>query len=585
MIRRLLVANRGEIACRVLRTAQEMGIESAVVYSTADHNALPVRMADAAFAVGPPPSDQSYLNIEAILAAAREWRADAIHPGYGFLSENAGFARAVEDAGLIFVGPPAHVIADMGSKARARQLMQAANVPVIPGFQSPEGSTTDDGQLQQEATAIGYPVLIKAVAGGGGRGLRVVHREEQFMEALKAVRREASSAFGDASVLLEKYLTGARHIEVQVFADTQGQVIHLHERDCSVQRRHQKLIEEAPAPGLSEQLRQQMGDAAVQAARAIGYVGAGTVEFLMRDNEFWFMEMNTRLQVEHPVTEAVTGQDLVAWQLRIASGEPLPLTQQDVPLQGHAMEARLNAETPALDFLPSAGRLQSIRWPIGPGLRIDTGYMAGDTVSVHYDSLLAKLIVHAPQRNDVIRMMAEVLQQIRVEGTDTNATLLATLVQHPDFLSGSMPTTWLEEVLPALLRDTSAATAADRMSIREDVPAGPLRAWRNLTHNPFSRRYHLQEKPAPGHGRDATEAGPDRSNRIVAPLPGRIVSLQVAEGEAVTAGQTLLIMEAMKMEHTLTAPRAATIATLPCSEGELVAPDTVLLTFAEDINE
>lgn len=585
MIRRLLVANRGEIACRVLRTAQEMGIESAVVYSEADRHALPVRMADAAFPVGPPPSAQSYLDIDAILSAARQWQADAIHPGYGFLSENAAFARAVEDAGMIFVGPPAGVIADMGSKARARQLMESAGVPVVPGFQSRDEGETEDAQLQQEANAIGYPVLIKAVAGGGGRGLRVVRREADFAEALKAVRREALSGFGDAAVLLEKYLTGARHIEVQVFADAQGQVIHLHERDCSVQRRHQKLIEEAPAPGLSASLRQAMGDTAVRAARAIGYIGAGTVEFLQRGDEFWFMEMNTRLQVEHPVTEAITGQDLVAWQLRIASGEPLPLQQQDVPLQGHAMEVRLNAETPARDFLPCAGRLQSIRWPSAPGLRIDTGYMAGDTVSIHYDSLLAKLIVHASQRSEVLRVMTQVLQRLRIEGADTNAGLLAALLQHPDFIAGAPPTTWLEEVLPALLRDTSAVAAAEAVTLRSDVPAGPLRAWRNLAHNPSSRRYHLQERPAPGHGRDASQAGPDRSNRVIAPLPGRIVSLQVSEGDEVSAGQTLLVMEAMKMEHTLTAPRAATIATLQCNEGELVAPDAVLLTFLEETSE
>jgi len=332
MIRRLLIANRGEIACRILRTAQQSGIRCAVVCSEADRDALHVRMADAAFCIGPAPSEQSYLQTGAIIDAARQWSADAIHPGYGFLSENAAFARAVEDAGIIFVGPPAQAIADMGSKDRARQLMKDAGVPVVPGFQAGEGGVPDSAVLQQQATAIGYPVLIKAVAGGGGRGLRVVRRESEFADALQAVQREALASFGNAAVLLEKYLENARHVEVQVFADTQGQVIHLHERDCSIQRRHQKMIEEAPAPDLPAELRQALGQTAVRAARAIGYRGAGTVEFLLQDNQFWFMEMNTRLQVEHPVTEAITGQDLVAWQLQVASGEPLPLTQ-GMPLQ------------------------------------------------------------------------------------------------------------------------------------------------------------------------------------------------------------------------------------------------------------
>lgn len=581
MIQRLLIANRGEIACRILRTAQNQGIVCAVVHSEADHDALHVRMADAAFCVGPAPSRDSYLDIGSILDAARDWKADAIHPGYGFLSESAAFASATEEAGFIFVGPPAQAIADMGSKARARALMQQAGVPVVPGFQVDE-EVVDDAVFREQAGAIGYPVLIKAVAGGGGRGLRVVHAPAGFDAALAAVRREAAAAFGDSGILLEKYLDNARHVEVQVFADSLGNVIHLHERDCSIQRRHQKLIEEAPAPGLDDRLRNALGETAVQAAAAIHYRGAGTVEFLLQGEHFWFMEMNTRLQVEHPVTEMITGIDLVDWQLRIANGEPLPVRQDEVALQGHAIEARLNAEDPAADFLPSTGRLQQVHWPDAPGLRIDTGFMAGDRVSVHYDSLLAKLIVHARTRAEALRILASALDHTSIVGTKNNAGLLATLLRHPDFSHGAVPTTWLEQYLPELLEQTAERTPGTQTAPGSASGASPLRAWRNLVHNPYSRRYHLQEQSAPGHDSNAATAVGERSRHVVAPLPGRVITVHVSGGEQVEPGQALLVMEAMKMEHTLTASHAATVDTLLCREGELVAPDAILLTFIEE---
>ena len=400
MFSSVLIANRGEIACRVIRTARRLGLRSIAVYSEADAHALHVRMADEAHPIGPAPAAQSYLVADKIIAAAKAAGADCIHPGYGFLSENAGFAQACHDAGIVFVGPPPDAIRAMGLKDRAKALMEKAGVPVVPGY---HGDKQDAAFLKRKAYEIGYPVLIKAVAGGGGKGMRRVDRHADFDAALEAAQREAQGAFGDAHVLIEKYVNAPRHIELQVFADGHGNAIHLNERDCSLQRRHQKVIEEAPAPGMSVSLRARMGAAAVAAAKAVGYQGAGTVEFIadgaggLKDDGFWFMEMNTRLQVEHPVTEAVTGLDLVEWQFRVAAGERLPLKQDQVRLDGHAVEARLYAEDPERGFLPSTGRLVALSFPQGEGLRIDSGVEAGDTVTPFYDPMIAKVIAQAPR--------------------------------------------------------------------------------------------------------------------------------------------------------------------------------------------
>ncbi|HKO09841.1 MAG TPA: biotin carboxylase N-terminal domain-containing protein, partial [Alphaproteobacteria bacterium] len=392
MFTKILIANRGEIACRIIRTARRLGIKTVAVYSEADRHARHVALADTARLIGPAPARESYLKIEAILAAAAATGAEAIHPGYGFLSENAAFAEACEKAGFVFIGPPASAIRAMGSKSEAKRLMEKAGLPVVPGY---HGADQGLARLRAAAERIGFPVLIKASAGGGGKGMRVVERAEALPSALASAKREAASAFGDDRVLLEKYLARPRHIEIQLFADAHGNAVHLFERDCSIQRRHQKVIEEAPAPGMTEKRRAQMGAAAVAAAAAIGYRGAGTVEFIVdEDGSFHFMEMNTRLQVEHPVTEMITGQDLVEWQLRVAAGEPLPLGQDDLAISGHAFEARLYAEDPERDFLPATGRLRHLRFPAeGAHVRVDTGVAEGDQVTIHYDPMLAKLIV------------------------------------------------------------------------------------------------------------------------------------------------------------------------------------------------
>ncbi|WP_181706139.1 biotin carboxylase N-terminal domain-containing protein [Chthonobacter rhizosphaerae] len=445
-IRTLLVANRGEIAVRVMATARRMGIRTVAVFSDADATALHVRSADLAVRIGPAPARESYLDAAAILDAARCTGADAIHPGYGFLSENADFAEAVDAAGLVFVGPPAAAIRAMGSKSAAKALMETAGVPLVPGY---HGEDQDDRRLAEAADAVGYPVLIKASAGGGGKGMKVVTAPADFPAALASARREAAGAFGDDRVLVERYLTRPRHIEVQVFADRHGDAIHLFERDCSVQRRHQKVIEEAPAPGLSADRRAAMGAAAVAAAKAVGYVGAGTVEFIAEGDGFWFMEMNTRLQVEHPVTEAITGQDLVEWQIRVARGEPLPLGQDDLTIRGHAVEARLYAEDPARGFLPQTGRLDLLSFP--EGVRVDTGVAAGDAVSHHYDPMIAKLIAHGPTRADALAALARALDRTVVAGLPTNRALLARILRHPAFADARHDTGFIEREADGLL--------------------------------------------------------------------------------------------------------------------------------------
>jgi 3-methylcrotonyl-CoA carboxylase alpha subunit len=438
MFRTLLIANRGEIACRIARTARRMGIETIAVYSEADAHALHVEAADRGYPIGPPPARESYLNIARIIETARAAGAAAIHPGYGFLSENPTFAEACANAGIVFVGPPASAMRAMGSKSAAKALMERSAVPLLPGY---HGDRQEAGFLEEQAVRIGFPVVIKAVSGGGGRGMRVVASAADFASALGSARQEAASAFGDDRVLIERYLQRPRHIEVQVFADTHGNAVHLFERDCSAQRRHQKVLEEAPAPGLSEAQREAMGSAAVAAARAVGYVGAGTVEFVADADGFFFLEMNTRLQVEHPVTEMITGFDLVEWQLRVAANEPLPAVQSAITRTGHAIEARIYAEDPARDFAPSVGRLVLFRTPAETdAIRVDTGFVTGDSVSIHYDAMLAKLICYGPTRDAALRRLQQALADCAVAGVASNLDLLGRIAGHPAFAAGGIDT-------------------------------------------------------------------------------------------------------------------------------------------------
>ncbi len=455
MLQKLLIANRGEIACRIIRTARQMGIRTVAVYSAADANAQHVQLADESVYIGPAPSSESYLVIERIIAAAKSTGADAIHPGYGFLSENERFAEACGKNDLIFVGPPISAIAAMGSKSAAKAIMSEAEVPLVPGY---HGDDQDPATLLAEAEKIGFPVLLKAAYGGGGKGMRVVTHSAEFDAALQSAKREAQAAFSNAKMLLEKYLGNPRHVEIQVFCDQHGNAVYLSERDCSVQRRHQKVIEEAPAPSISEFTRKAMGEAAVRAAQAINYEGAGTVEFLLdTDSKFYFMEMNTRLQVEHPVTEMITGQDLVAWQLLVASGEPLPLTQDQIQLHGHAFEARIYAEDPANEFLPSTGPLTILRTPQPSAqVRIDSGVIEGDEVSAYYDPMIAKLIVWGSNRTEALRRLVTALNDFRVAGVRTNVDFLRSIANHPQFQRAELSTRFIERHEPDLFADTSA---------------------------------------------------------------------------------------------------------------------------------
>jgi len=442
---KILIANRGEIAVRLIRACRELGIQTAAVYSEVDAGAQHVRLADEAVLIGPAEPAESYLNIERIIAAARAAGCEAIHPGYGFLSESPDFAQTVEDAGIVFIGPPAEAIRRMGVKTEARAIMAAAGVPVVPGFQ---GATATDADFQQAAAEIGYPVMVKAAGGGGGKGIRIVHQPGELAEALGAARREAEHAFGDPTLYLEKYIAHARHIEVQVLADTHGNTVHLFERECSVQRRHQKIVEETPSPHLTPDIRARMGAAAVEAARAVGYVNAGTVEFIADfDGNFYFMEMNTRLQVEHPITELVTGIDLAQIQIRIAAGERLPFRQEDLSQRGHAIECRVYAEDPSSGFLPATGKILKSIEPIGPGIRVDAGVVTGDSVSLHYDPLVAKLIVLAGDRAAAIRRMDAALGQYAILGLTTNLGFLRDVIRHPDFAAGQIDTEWVEATL------------------------------------------------------------------------------------------------------------------------------------------
>jgi len=461
LIESLLIANRGEIAVRVVRAARELGVRTVAVYSEPDRLAPHVLAADEAYPIGPAPSTESYLRVDRILEAARLSGARAIHPGYGFLAERAAFARAVQEAGLVFVGPPADTIAAMGDKTEARRRMRDAGVPIVPGLVAPVG---DVGAATEAARDIGYPILLKAAAGGGGKGMRAVAEERDLPRAFEAARREAMAAFGDGAIYLERFLERPRHVEIQVLGDGHGNVVHLGERECSIQRRHQKLVEEAPSPVLKPVERAAMGESAVKAAKAVGYVGAGTVEFLFQDGEFFFLEMNTRLQVEHPVTELVTGIDIVAWQLRVASGESLDFAQEEVRLVGHAIECRLTSEDPFRGFLPSTGTITELQVPTGPGVRWDGGIHAGFQVGLHYDPLLAKLIVHAPTRGAAIARMARALDELVIAGVDTSTPFHRRLMEEPDFADGVLSIRYLEEH-PELLEDRVMDGGLEAMAV------------------------------------------------------------------------------------------------------------------------
>lgn len=638
----LLVANRGEIACRVMRTAKALGLTTVAVHSATDRDARHSREADIRVDLGGSKAADSYLQIDKLIAAAKASGAQAIHPGYGFLSENAGFARAIEAAGLIFLGPPASAIDAMGSKSAAKALMETAGVPLVPGY---HGEAQDLETFRAAAERIGYPVLLKATAGGGGKGMKVVEDVSQLAEALASAQREAQSSFGNSQMLVEKYLLKPRHVEIQVFADQHGNCLYLNERDCSIQRRHQKVVEEAPAPGLTPQLRQAMGYAAVRAAQAIGYVGAGTVEFLLdARGEFFFMEMNTRLQVEHPVTEAITGLDLVAWQIRVAQGEVLPMTQEQVPLIGHAIEVRLYAEDPSNDFLPATGRLDLYRESAaGPGRRVDSGVEEGDSISPFYDPMLGKLIAWGENREQARLRLLSMLDEFAIGGLKTNISFLRRIVGHPAFAAAELDTDFIpryqEQLLPAPneLSDEFWQAAAQAFaqsqpdSVRDDDRSSPWAIASGFRAGlPAQTTLHLScegqdkavtldivsarsaelsgeqlliERDGLRHQhrairRDDTlylhwegdlrsikpydpiaevEASHSHHGGLTAPMNGSIVRVLVETGQAVEAGAQLVVLEAMKMEHSIRAPHAGVIKALYCLEGEMVSEGSALV--------
>ncbi|MEU6393090.1 biotin carboxylase N-terminal domain-containing protein [Streptomyces sp. NPDC046939] len=622
----VLVANRGEIAVRVIRTLRDLGIRSVAVYSDADADARHVREADEAVRIGPPPATESYLSIENLIEAARKTGAQAVHPGYGFLAENAGFARACEEAGLIFIGPSADAIALMGDKIRAKETVSTAGVPVVPGGRDPE--------LAEAARALGAPVLLKPSAGGGGKGMRLVRDLSTLDDEIAAARREARASFGDDTLLVERWIDRPRHIEIQVLADAHGNVVHLGERECSLQRRHQKIVEEAPSVLLDEATRAAMGAAAVEAARSCGYRGAGTVEFIVPGEDpsaYCFMEMNTRLQVEHPVTELITGLDLVEWQIRVAAGEPLPFTQDDITLTGHAVEARLCAEDPSRGFLPSGGTVLALHEPTGTGIRTDSGLSEGTEVTSLYDPMLAKVIAYGPDRATALRRLRAALARTVTLGVPTNAGFLRRLLAHPDVVSGEMDTGLVERAADTLVdSEVPPAVYAAAGALRQQrlaPPEGP--GWSD----PFSRPdgwrlggdaawtvHHLR---VPGHdpvevrvrgaeilvsgaptrparltatagdwlaldgdawhvqdhdpvAASLTGAGPGGAGSLTAPMPGTVTVVKVAVGDEVTAGQSLLVVEAMKMEHVIASPHAGVVTELDVTPGTTVAMDQTL---------
>ena len=575
MFHTVLIANRGEIARRIIRTCKRLSVETVCVYSEADKNAAFVREADRAVLIGPAPASASYLRGDRIIAVALETGAQAIHPGYGFLSENAEFAQSCEAAGLVFIGPRPDAIRAMALKGAAKALMTEAGVPVTPGYHGEDQSLVT---LQTEAARIGYPVLIKAVAGGGGKGMRRVDEAEDFADALTSAQREGQNAFGDPKVLIEKYLEIPRHIEIQLFADEQGQVVHLFERDCSLQRRHQKVIEEAPAPGLPEPMRAAMGQAAVKAAKAINYRGAGTVEFIVDVSQgigtvdapapFYFMEMNTRLQVEHPVTEAITGLDLVEWQLRIASGEPLPKAQDALLISGHAIEARLYAEDPINDFLPQTGTLDQLQFP--NFARIESAVEAGDLVGPFYDPMIAKIIVHGKDRKEALANMREALIHTHIKGLTTNLGFLRRLVSDKAFVSGEIDTGFIARHQARLLEPWTDSEIAPSL-------ADPNSPW-----NEISGWWLNQSPRAPlildhGSGADVLEA----SGQVVAPMPGKVIDVFVKPGDVVKKGDKLLILGAMKIEHTMKAPKAGTVTFMHAKADAQVTDKALLVEIGD----
>jgi 3-methylcrotonyl-CoA carboxylase alpha subunit len=674
MFTKILIANRGEIACRVAATARRMGIRTVAVYSEADAGSKHVAVCDEAALIGPAAAKESYLCGDRIIAVALATGAQAIHPGYGFLSENAGFAEACEAAGIAFIGPPASSMRAMGSKSAAKQLMESANVPLVPGY---HGDEQDPEFLRRQSDRIGYPVLLKASAGGGGKGMRVVERSEDFTAALASCKREAISSFGDDKVLVEKYLTRPRHIEIQVFADSQGNCVYLHERDCSVQRRHQKVLEEAPAPGMTLERRAAMGEAAVAAARAVGYVGAGTVEFIAnQDGSFYFMEMNTRLQVEHPVTEMITGTDLVEWQLRVAAGQPLPKTQDQLTIHGHAIEARVYAENPEKGFLPSIGTLRHMDTPgavafeLGgtPGMdpapvRIDSGVREGDAISPFYDPMIAKLIVWGADRNQALARMAQALSEFQIVGLATNIAFLKRLVEGTAFASADLDTGLIERYADTLFPQPKAAPAGAlalaAAALVESETAQPASnaadpwaqasGWR--LNGAYQRQLSFTDDYAAGTGSQAYQVGlayraagweielggmktelavvgrdgaalsirlgaasmhgnvrrdgdlfhvftggrhftlayndpmahageqEAAGGRLTAPMPGKVVAVIASNGQAVKKGEPLVIMEAMKMEHTISAPADGVVEEVLYQVGDQVADGAPLLAF------
>jgi len=664
MFTKILIANRGEIACRVIKTARRMGIKTVAVYSEADRDALHVRMADEAFLLGPAPAAESYLVIDKVIDACVRSGAQAVHPGYGFLSENAKFAEACQANGVVFIGPPIPAIHAMGSKSESKRIMEAAGVPLVPGY---HGADQDDAVLTSEATRIGYPVLVKASAGGGGKGMRVVEKAADLAAAIAGARREAKAAFSDDSLLIEKYLSHPRHVEMQVFGDTHGNYVHLFERDCSLQRRHQKVIEEAPAPALPADVRAKLGEAAIAAARAVEYVGAGTVEFLYQDGAFYFIEMNTRLQVEHPVTEMITGQDLVEWQLRVASGGTLPCAQEDLAVRGHAFEARVYAEDPQKDFLPATGRLRHLRPPVETaGVRVDTGVVQGDEVSIHYDPMIAKLVVWDHDRGSALRRLRTALEAYQVVGVATNLAFLSAVAAHPAFEDAEISTKFIDTHRAVLIPEAAAAdtetlafAALDTLLRREDeakaaaVRSGdPFSPWHTtdgwrlnddnhhdlvfkdgeashtvVVHYRKGGTWQLDlsgeaktlearaERDAHGDliasldgvrrratvvrlGWDLVIIAEGRQHRLLlddpaasagegegaagsltAPMPGKVIQVLAEVGQSVEQGTPLMVLEAMKMEHTIKAPKAGVVSAIHYGPGDQVADGAELLVI------
>lgn len=576
-IRRVLIANRGEIARRIIRACRELEIETVAIFSDADAKAPHVGEADHAVRVGPAPSRDSYLNAAAIIEAAKATKADAIHPGYGFLSERAPFARACEDAGLIFIGPPASALEKMGSKTGARKLMTAANVPIVPGETPADQS---DSALSAAATRVGYPVLIKPAAGGGGIGMKTVREERGLADALAAARREARASFGDDTLYVERLIEKPRHVEIQVFADHHGHTVHLFERECSAQRRHQKMIEESPCPALSPTIREQMGAAAIAAARAVGYRNAGTCEFLLEGDgdaaRFYFLEMNTRLQVEHPVTEAVVGVDLVHAQLRVASGEPLPFTQSTLSQRGHAIECRIYAEDPSQGFLPQAGTIVLYREPQGPGIRVDSGITQGSEVSVFYDPMLAKLIVYAENRDAARRRAVIALRAFSIRGIATNIGLLTQVLEHPQFVRAAIDTNFIDRELQALVAKIPASDESESPAVSLPPMTDPS------AQDPFVALtgWRLDGRvvwTGTAGGVRTTRRQTKSDSGVMAPMPATVVSINTEVGKSVTEGETVIVLEAMKMELPIKAPRGGVVKAIKCAKGELVQPGVSLL--------